>query len=133
VVWTGCFKKFLKMALRLPHIALEITFDGRDTPLTESSAFSSSPTPQAFLAPLTVALDGVAQLPLAAAFTLPRTNVPPIAPSPEACRVAMLSRSLVVFDYSRLSSSPKASQNTDMTSESATLGSSWHFHEKHRM
>jgi hypothetical protein len=30
VVWTGHFEKFLKIVLRLPHLALEITFGGCD-------------------------------------------------------------------------------------------------------
>jgi hypothetical protein len=34
VVGISCFKKFLEMVLRLPHLALEIVFGGRDIHLT---------------------------------------------------------------------------------------------------
>jgi hypothetical protein len=55
-------------------------------------------------APLEVALVGTARPPLAAASALSRTKAAPTTSSPKACRVVMLSNSLVVFGCSRPSS-----------------------------
>jgi hypothetical protein len=60
---------------------------------------------------------------------LPRVKVALTTTSLKACRVAMSSNSLVVFGYSRPSSRTKEqhvvpSQNAEMTSVWATLGSS---------
>jgi hypothetical protein len=79
-----------------------------------------------FLVLLTVALVGMAVPALA------RMKAAPTASSLEVCRVVISSSSLVVFGGSRPISWTKVrhimpSQNDEMTSASATQGSSWHF------
>jgi hypothetical protein len=53
---------------------------------------------------LTVALVGVARPPLMTVSVLTKVKATPTASSPKACRLVMLSSSLVVFGYSRPSS-----------------------------
>jgi hypothetical protein len=107
VVWTGRFKKFFKMVLRLPHLVHEIMFSSHDILRIgvvgfliiaviagqDGNALRMLLLPfllplVPFLAPLTVALDGVAWPPLAAAFTLTRMKVAATTSSQEVCRVA---------------------------------------------
>jgi hypothetical protein len=108
------------VVLQLPHLALEIMFGGCDILLIGVVSFlivaviigCNNDMPVALLlpllatlgtlplVPLTVALDGAARLALAVALVLPRTKVAPIASSPEVCRVAISSSSLVVFSCS---------------------------------
>jgi hypothetical protein len=87
--------------------SLESSASWSPTPLPATMAmrwghrfFPFLPPLAPFLAPLMVALVGTAQSPLAAASALPRTKAAPTTFSPEVCRVAMSSSSLVVFGCS---------------------------------
>jgi hypothetical protein len=104
------------MVPRLLCLALEVALGSLDILLAEVTSFliiavitdcdsaalgrrfcTFLPHLAPFLTLLMVALEGGARLPPAAAFTLPRTKVSLTASSPEACRVAISSSSLVVF------------------------------------
>jgi hypothetical protein len=112
----GRFKKFLEMIIQLSCLTLEITLDdcyihlvgvvhslSSSLPLVatvtrqEHHFYPFLPPLAPFLAPLTVALDGVARLPPAAAFPSPKIKAAPTASSLAVCRVAISSSSLVVF------------------------------------
>jgi hypothetical protein len=123
VVRTGHFEKFLKMIFGRLSLALEVTFGSCHTLLTGITGFLITdaiagfygdatghhscpflPHLAPFLVLLVVALVGIAWPLLAATSVLPRMKAAPIASSPEACQVAVLSTSMVVFYCSRPSS-----------------------------
>jgi hypothetical protein len=116
MVRTCRFEKFLEVLIRLPCLALlEVTLGGHHTLLVGAihflvvvvitgSNYDLSGVPflpfllhlVPFLAPFSVALDGGPQLVLGTIFPSPRTKMALAASSPEACRVAISSNSLVV-------------------------------------
>jgi hypothetical protein len=82
--------------------------------------------------PLSVAVADVPRSPLGTALLPPCTKIAPTASSPEACLVAMLRSSFVIFSSSQPSSCTKVrqvvlDQNTDITSASHIWRSLCHF------
>jgi hypothetical protein len=116
VVRIGHFAKFLEMVFWLPCLVLEIVLGGYDVLLLRVIRFlvvsivagrDCDPlghhfcpflSPLApFFVPLLMDLDGAARLPPKTIFSSPRTKTVPTASSWEACWVAILSNSMVVF------------------------------------
>jgi hypothetical protein len=123
---TGRFKKFVEVVFGRTSLQLEVTFDSHYEPLAGVVSFIATiavaghygnatgwrfcpflPPLTPLLALLMVALVGMARPSPAVIPALPRMKVAPTAPSPEACRVAMSSSSMIVFGHSRLSSLTK--------------------------
>jgi hypothetical protein len=112
MVRIGHFEKFLEMVLWLPCLSHEVALGGRNILLTRIVCFlviaivagSDCNVPGALLLPPITALgtfhsslDGNFGWCCAGTFTLCRMKAAPIASSPEACQVAISSRSLVVL------------------------------------
>jgi hypothetical protein len=117
MVQIGHFEKLLQLIFWLPRLALEVTHNGCDILLIRAvrvliiivTTSSDSDPPEVsllpllpplvpFLVPLPLTLNGVARLALGIVSPLPRIKTTLTASSPEVCRVAISSSSLVVFD-----------------------------------
>jgi hypothetical protein len=120
---TSWFEKFLEVTFGWPSLPLEVTFGSHYALLAGVIGFliattitgyngdamghrfcPFSPPLVPFLAPLTVALVGMARPLLVTALVLPRMKAAPTASLSEECWVAMSSSSLVVFGCLRPSS-----------------------------
>jgi hypothetical protein len=114
MVQIGHFEKLLQLIFWLPRLALEVTHNGCDILLIRAvrvliiivTTSSVSDPPEVsllpplapFLVPLPLTLNGVARLALGIVSPLPRIKTTLTTSSPEVCRVAISSSSLVVFD-----------------------------------
>jgi hypothetical protein len=113
---TGRFKKFHKVVFGWPCLLLKVTFASCYEPLigvvsfltavavashygiaTGSMLLSLLATRSAFPGAFDGGLVGAAQAPLAVIPVLARMKAAPTASSTEACQVAMLSSSLIIF------------------------------------
>jgi hypothetical protein len=152
MIGVGFFEKLLEVIGGLPRLVLKITLGSGDelligvtsvpvviTFITASGNHDSLGPPlwpplvasgaPLRTQPLLVTLVDAPRLPPGAAFPLLYMKMAPTASSPEACLVAMLRSSFVVFGWSRSRSCTRVwqfvpNQNTEITSTSQILGSS---------
>jgi hypothetical protein len=155
MIWARFLEKLLKVIRGLLRLALKITLGGSyELLIGVASAYiiivlivasgdrdSLGPSPWPPLVALGASFCSVvhgcgrsSRAPPMAAFPLFCTKIAPTASLLDACLVAMLRSSLVVFGCSRLSSCTRVrqvvhDQNADITSTSHILGSSCHFWE----